>query len=532
MNKNIFLLLLLLIPVFSIGTNKIEILKDSLSYFEGHKKAKTLFIIGNYYYPNNNDSALYFVEKALKEYAEINDEKGMVSSYGLLAAIYGGYGMYDTAIALNYKVIKWGEQHNDIRAFIAYLELGNTYEKLKQYTKAKEFYSKAIAGTYLPAKMAAFANMGLLFLNNKDYDSATYFFNGALGEYYKNDTGLYINKYNIATIYLNLASVDYGKGEYEKGIKLLNKSLNIFNEVGNNSSAAKVYLKLGEGYSYLQKNDVSMQYYLKAKSIADSLQITLVQEEVYLVFTEHYRDKGDYKKAFFNLEEYHKLHDSLVVLGYKSTIAEIEVKYAVQDKINKIDVLNKEKRDLFRISIIIVTGILLISAFIILLFNHRRLRLRSAKSLSDAESRLARAKTKTAEHELKRIVASLHEKSAFIEELEDEIKKLSINEEQEHMEEKVQALRKTRILTDNDWEEYNRAFNEIYPLFCDKTRNYNELSTGDKRQIIFLKLGLRQKEIAYLMGISPKGVKKAQQRLSKRIGLIDAGGLKEYVESL
>ena len=526
------LLFLLFIPFVSIGSNQIEILKDSLPLYSGQQKAKALYDIGSYYYPGNNDSTLFYIEKALQEYEEINDGKGRASSYGMLAIIYSDYGMYDTAIVLNYKVIEWGEKNRDVRAFIAYLELGNNYKQIGQMDKSKTFYQKAIYGDYLPARRAAFANMGLLFLKAKEYDSASFYFEGGLQEYYKADTSLRINKYNISTILLNLAAVAYGKGEFEEGNNLLFKSLAISREIENNALIAKIYLQIGEGYRLQQQDDVSMQYYLKAKYIADSLGLILAMEEVYKLLSDFYYDKGNIDRAYLNLIEYHKIHDSLTEQSNQSLISEMEVKYAVQEKIVRIATLNREKKILMGLAISVVAGILLLVLLAILLLNRHRLKLKNDKSLAEAKMQTEKIKAKTAKQELERIVISLREKSTFIEELEQEIQKLSIIDEQQHMEEKVLKLRETRILTDGDWEEYFRIFNEIYPSFFTVEKNFYELSSGDKRQLVFMKLGLTQIQTAYLMGISPEGVKKARQRLAKKIGLNDTKELKKYIETL
>jgi len=532
MNKNTFILLLLLIPFLSNGSSQIEALKDSLPYYNGQQKAEALFNIGTYYLASNNDSTLLYIEKALQVYEELNDEKGVASSFGMLAAVYSEFGMYDTAIALHYKVIEWGEKNQDIRAFIAYLELGNTYKQIDQIEKSKTFYQKTIQGDYLPAKRAAFANMGLIFLDAKEYDSASFYFNGGLQEYYRADSSLRINKYNIATILINLASVAYGKREFEKGNKLLFRSLAISREIQNNVLTANIYLKLGEGYHQQQQDNVSMQYYLKAKNIADSLGLLLIREEVYGILSAFYHDKGDYYQAYFNLIEYNKIHDSLIEQTNQSTISEMEVKYAVQEKIVTINTLNKEKKILIALSISIIAGILLIVLLIILLLNRHRLRLKNDRDITKAKMQAEKIKVKTAKQKMKRIVVSLGEKSAFIEELEQEIQQLSIVDEQQRMEEKVLKLRETRILTDGDWEEYFRIFNEIYPSFFSREKDFYELSTGDKRQLVFLKLGLTQIQTAHLMGISSEGVKKARQRLAKKIGMNDTKELKGYIENL
>jgi len=526
------LLFLLIFPLLSQGNNKIETLKDSLSYFDGQEKARALLTIGNYYFPNNNDSALFYVERALIEYQKINDEKGTASCYGLVGAIYESYGMYDTAIALTYKVIEWGEKNNDFRAFIAYLTLANIYDLIGQIENAQKFYLKAIAGSYADARTAAYANMGLLSLKNEQYDSASFYFQGALEAYYKDDTSLPINQFNIATVYSNLSKVDFGKGNYKQGIERLNESLKIYRKIENTQIIPEVYLKLGEGYAGMHQDERALEYYLDAKRIADSIQIPTTQEAVYYQLFEFYQQKGDLENALLYHIAYEKIHDELMVMGYKSTIAEKEVKYKVQEKINKIALLEKENSIIFAYAVTTILGLLLLSLIVILVLNHRRLLHKKSQELTDIKLRFASQKAKDDAMRMKKITSSLHEKSDFIKELQKEINKLSNKEDQKLMEEKIEALRETRILTDTDWREYSRVFEEIYPSFSEKIKDYEELSTGDKRQLIFLKLGLKQSEIAQLMGISPVSAKKAKQRLSKKIGLKTTRELTKFIESL
>ena len=532
MNKYILILFLFFFAFASKGSNNIESVKDSLSEYSGADKAKALYKIGEYYYFNNTDSALHYFGSALTEYENINDEKEMAKSYCVLGGIYTDIGLFDTAVALIFKTIEWGEENNDELAFYAYFELANTYDKMRQSAKAQKYYRKAISGDHLKSKLAAFTNLGLLYLEEKKYDSANFYFNAGLKEYYKLDTSLHINKYNIAAIYLNLSAVDFGEGNYEKGILRLNESSRIFNEIGSYQRLAKVFLNLGKGYGKLQKAELSSKYFLKAKEIADSLQNVVIQEEVYSWLTDYYRKKGDFENALISMETYEMAHNNLMVMGYKSTIAEMEVKYSIKEKNYLISDLKREKQNMFIVSMFIIFGLLLLSLLVILFINGHRLKLKSTKNLAEAKAHYTKLQHENALDEFERMKLSLQEKSAFIEELETEIKKLSIVDEQQNIEEKIKLLRRTRILTNADWKNYMHVFNEIYPLFYNNVKNIEELTIGDKRQLIFLKLGLKRKEVAYLMGITLDGIKRARQRLSKKLGLSDSSELAKYIEEL
>jgi len=505
---------------------------DSLAVVDDAEKGDLLLTIANYFYGSHNDSALLFTDKALEVYQQENNMAGVYNCYGLAGAIYGSYGMYDTAVSLLYKVVDWGEKNDNRNAEISYLELGNIYENLNKYQEAKRFYEKAIQGDYKPAKRAAYANIGLLFLHKNEYDSAAFYFNNALDEYFNSDTTYSINKYNIGILYLNLASVDYGKAHYRNGFDKLHKALKVFSSLNDSSSIADVYLKFGYGYQMSGVTDSALTCYMKAYFIAKQQNRLLDKEKVYSSLSDFYENQADFPNAFKYLKMYEAVHDSLRNLAYKSDIANLEVKYNMKQKINKIAILEKQKKLITLSAVIILLSVLLISVIIILVLNNRRLKHRNERVLSETKRHASEMKAKKALKELEELKSSLYEKSLFIGELQDEVNKLSNQEEKVQLNERIELLRKTRILTDDDWKKYFKVFNEIHPEFISRINNYKTLSEGDKRQLVFLKLEFSQKEIAQLMGISMEGVKRARQRLSKKIGLNNAGELNDYITNI
>ncbi len=532
LKRGVVFLFFWLVAVSGYSQSRLEKLKDSLATVNDEGRGDLLLTIANYYYGSSNDSALLFTDKALEVYQQENNMAGVYNCYGLAGAIYGSYGMYDTAVSILYKVVDWGEKNGNKNAEISYLELGNIYDNLNKYQEAKRFYEKAINGKYIPAKRAAYANIGLIFLHEKEYDSAAFYFNGALNEYFNSDTSYPVNIYNIGTLYLNLTSADFGKKRFNKGFVKLHKALKFFSSIDEYSSIAKVYLKFGDGFQMTGQTDSALSCYMKAFSIAKKQNRPLVQEETYSSLSDFYENQSDFFNAFKYLKKYEAIHDSLLNIGYKSDIADNEVKYKVKEKINKITILEKQKKLITLSAVVLLLSILLISTIIILILNNRRLKHKNERILSEAKRHASEMKAERASRELEELKISLREKSLFIGELQKEVDKLSNQEEKVQLNEKIEFLRKTKILTDDDWGKYYKIFNELHPGFASKINNYKTLSEGDKRQLIFLKLGFNHKEIAHLMGISQEGVKRARQRLSKKIGLDNAGELNDYIVNI
>jgi DNA-binding NarL/FixJ family response regulator len=119
----------------------------------------------------------------------------------------------------------------------------------------------------------------------------------------------------------------------------------------------------------------------------------------------------------------------------------------------------------------------------------------------------------------------------LVENLEKELRQLKKSVERDTIEKKLVELHRKKILTNDDWIEYLHSFAELHPGFYTYIKHIKGISEGDQRQLVFIKLGFSLKEASYLMGISVEGVKRARQRLTKKLGLTDASRLKDFVES-
>ncbi len=69
---------------------------------------------------------------------------------------------------------------------------------------------------------------------------------------------------------------------------------------------------------------------------------------------------------------------------------------------------------------------------------------------------------------------------------------------------KIDKILQSNILTDEDWENFKQAFEDIYPTFFSKLRfKYPTITVSELRLSALIKLNLSIKEIASILGISP-----------------------------
>lgn len=87
-----------------------------------------------------------------------------------------------------------------------------------------------------------------------------------------------------------------------------------------------------------------------------------------------------------------------------------------------------------------------------------------------------------------------------------------------------------KILTEEDWSVFKKRYDEHFPGFLDYLKiKFPDLTSGETRLILLLKLDFSNKEIAGTLGISPQSVWRNRHRLSKKRGLETTGELNDFI---
>jgi tetratricopeptide (TPR) repeat protein len=96
--------------------------------------------------------------------------------------------------------------------------------------------------------------------------------------------------------------------------------------------------------------------------------------------------------------------------------------------------------------------------------------------------------------------------------------------------ERLAALRKARLLTQEDWELFENDFSHIYPEFLAKLRYVHpEISAAEEKLSCLLRIHYGTKDVARTLAISPQSVSVSRYRLRKRMGLPLETTLEEYI---
>lgn len=86
------------------------------------------------------------------------------------------------------------------------------------------------------------------------------------------------------------------------------------------------------------------------------------------------------------------------------------------------------------------------------------------------------------------------------------------------------------ILTENDWQEFKTLFSKVFPNFIETFKErYPALTPGDFRLLALTHLDIPSKNMASMLGVSAETVRKARQRLRKKIDISEQDDLKDWI---
>lgn len=99
--------------------------------------------------------------------------------------------------------------------------------------------------------------------------------------------------------------------------------------------------------------------------------------------------------------------------------------------------------------------------------------------------------------------------------------------------ERLVNLRKSRLLTNEDWDAFRAEFLEIYPGFIIRLKHrHPEATNSDQKLACLIRMHMGTKEVAKAMVISEQSVNTARYRLRNRLNLAERHTLEEYIMSI
>jgi len=380
--------------------------------------------------------------------------------------------------------------------------------------------------------------IGLIYRGEGNYSQAMQYFNQGLA---------IAQKYHIpvweSIVSGNIGSVYFLQGDYKKALPYLQADYRGSVRYGESQNAAIAMLRMVR-ISIRNNNYQTATLQLdSAKRLFKNRPEFLNQRiDWYNLMAAVYDGTGKQALAAGFHTQYELAKDSLEKRNNIIALEGIKLKWELdkhQSEIARFEAEQKAQRSQ-RDALLVIMALLLIIS--VLIYNRQKLvRKRDKAVFEKAEMLLLLEKAKAEEDllkakvELEEYTRSLRQKNELIEQYKNQIDMLQVANDGVIDEDKVAQLEKmmeAHIMTNDNWLEFRRLFEIVHTGFFNRINHlFTNLTDTDIRILALLRLGLRNREMANMLGITVEGIKKSKQRLHKKTGF-SAPDLEEYITQI
>lgn len=372
---------------------------------------------------------------------------------------------------------------------------------------------------------AAFLNaIGCNYFCLKDYNLANDYFNETILYSKKNNDSL-----RLAKGYGDLAQIYILNKEYKTAENLLLDDIQISKNVNNPKNVMFAQIRLGNLYLEQKKLNAAKQVfnlaleYIHTQEKLKSWEADVNKALLSIAILENNaNDELNFRRKLDFLRPIVDTIDGAEVLK--------KISWKNQNEIAnwkfESEQIKLEKASFMKTTFIIISGLLLCLLVLFMVIYRRRFKLQQVYyDNSILTAQLEQLKIENALNEandsLKSIKTYLIGKNRQIVKLETEIKDLAKKSKKDISKEKIELdkLISSHLMTNENWFMFKQSFiNEEPEVFNYITTNFSDLSEANLRIVLLNKIGLKNQEIANLLGITIHGVKKAKQRLRVKYG--------------
>ncbi len=328
--------LLILFFAFAKGTNvhaqNIDSLLNVLPQTKDTLRVKTLLDISNYYNNKDNDKALEYSLRAIEAAKKTNNLKFVALSNVLVGNNYNSMGDYSNAISYlikGFSIYEKAKMHKG--ASRAANAIGNMYLGQGNNKKALEYYSIVVhyAKILKDPYVESLGYMGYSNVYSKTGDlknALTYIDKCAAG--FK-EAG---RNFEYLASVINKASILNELKQHEQALKVFMTCLPEIEAMGDKYFLSTNYMGIGSTLTSLGRGKEALGYLRKARAINAELNALDDLKSIFRNMSAAHRSLGYSDSAYFYLNRYVVLNDSLFEIENQQQINELEAKYQTQKK--------------------------------------------------------------------------------------------------------------------------------------------------------------------------------------------------------
>jgi tetratricopeptide (TPR) repeat protein len=478
----------------------------------------------SYIYRDEYAEAIYYLNRAIELKSKYKKQfDSGETSIGTPVYIYNKYVYFKTP--------------NDSSLSDTYLNLGSVYASIGNYTEAGHYFQQGLSikqvlgETY--GEAVALNQIGLMFMDNKDFKSAEWYFEQALPLLEAHG-----NKQAVATIYCNLGNINITPQTLSKAKAYFERSKELFSEIEyplgqlmvmeqqtaialfeknhqrvfelvsqglslSGTLSAKVYEgsfydMLGDSFAAQDRPPEAIMSYNHSIVTFRDQDADAKEAEVLLKLIAIHKEHGNLADALSCFEYYQQKKDKVLNLENANYLRNIQVQHQLE--------IYKKNEELAKAKINQLEMQLIIRQKETELLN-QELTLRSQL-----------------------ILEQMQEVSKFISNILDITDKM---DNPESIIRKVKSKLRHSSIMQESWKSYLEVFAQLHPTFESTLLElYPKLTRMELRLCILLKAGLRTEEISQILSLSSRTIENHRFRMRRKLSLDERTNLSLKIQIL
>jgi signal transduction histidine kinase len=337
--------------------------------------------------------ALKSFDEGLAIALQIKDTSNEARFYSEQASVAHTDGEMAKALALDQKALDLFIALKDTGGITeSYNNIGVIYWSEEERTKAMIFYKKAVAmnSSHLITKARLLNNIGLVFQDVDQYDSALWYFNEALRalDHKKNSYGYALINNNIGISYRDSKRYDLALSHFAIALQLQT-------ELNDRFGLTLVSDNIGRTLVAQGKIKDAILYFKKGLTYARQSDNVEWLGNISGHLADAYAKTGDYQNAYQAQRQAGMYEDTLSTRNKDRELAEVEVKYQVKQQQAENNLLKAENAlhlsDIRNKNIIAIAAVIfsvLITTLLLLSYRALKIKRRSALIIEEKNARL------------------------------------------------------------------------------------------------------------------------------------------------
>ena len=359
--------------------------------------------------------------------------------------------------------------------------------------------------------------LGSVFSRQENFNKAITFHQQAIAKCQQNtpnECGNHYYEYAIAL--LELKRYDDALKAILTAEKLYKAHPHPFNAGEIDGILGTIYLKQ-KNYEKAEKSFLT--FYKKARFASTKIW-------AHNLLTSYYFTIGDFKNAYINSQKSIKMRDSVYSSERTYTSVAKRTNFELAQKDEEVQTAN------IRLKYAIMIGVcILLTALTLGFLIYRNQQL--SKQLTQLEQDKLQQKIDFEQRKLATTTLHLSQQSDLLQNIKKEIEQLNENAEPS-LRAKIKHLLKTidsNTNDENEWDKFKLHFEAVSPHFFEVLRQRSSSITElDLKHCAYLKINLSPKQVAQILGVSPKSVTLSRVRIKKKLQLEEQ--LNTYLQSI